>query len=201
MQIPGHAPPLSEAVSRAGGAPTFQTFVKRFIEDFKADIDDMQTEWALFAHNLTEGYQIAPAAITFQPGKALGASSPSVQIQLKADRGWQSSGVLVEQGKKYTVTASGRFTLASKPKPWISEADGISFRYFGGQPLGKLLGCIRLHTAAAIPTAKGMRQGFPCGANHTFVAPQTGTLYLRLNDAWNQLSDNTGGVTVDVRLD
>ncbi len=183
-----------------GDAPTFQTFVKRFLEDFKPDADDMRTAWALFAHDLDEGYQIVPAAIAFQPGKPIGATSPSKNLQIKADRGWQSSGVLVEQGKKYSLTASGRFTLASKPKPWVSEADGISFRYFGGQPLGELLGCIRLHSATAIPMAKGMRQVFPCGANHTFVAPQTGTLYLRLNDAWNQLSDNTGDVTVEIRL-
>ena len=155
----------------------------------------------MFAHNLDDGYQIAPAAITFQPGLPLGPASAATEIKLQAGRGWQSSGVLVEQGKKYTLTATGRFRLAQKPKPWVSEADGISFRYFGDQPLGKLLGCIRSQSADAIPTAQVMRQVFPCGANHTFVAPQTGTLYFRLNDAWNQLSDNTGSATVQVRLD
>ncbi len=183
-----------------GAAPTYQTFLRQFQEDFKAEADDMRTEWALFAHDLDFGYQIAQAAMTFRPGQPLGPASTFAEVKLQADRGWQSSGVLVEQGKKYTLTTIGQFTLAQKPKPWISEADGISFRYFGGRPLGELLGSIRSTSKTSIPTAQVMRQVFPCGANHTFVATQTGTLYLRLNDAWNQLSDNTGTVNVQVRL-
>jgi hypothetical protein len=131
----------------------------------------------------------------------LTAADPRANVTLKADRGWQSSGVLVEQGKKYALTATGQFTLADTPKPWASNADGISFRYFKGQPLGKLMGCIRTNTPASIATAQDMRQVFSIGANHTYIAPQTGTLYLRLNDGWSQLSDNTGTAKVQVRLE
>jgi hypothetical protein len=194
-------PRYREAFQKLGDAPTRRIFIEDFLEAYQADLDNMRTEWAMFAHHLDEGYQIEPAAITFQTGKPLSEAEPQTVLMLKADRGWQSSGVLVEQGKRYTLTATGQFTLAQTPKPWISEADGISFRYFGGQPLGKLLGCIRTNTPASIATAQGMRQVFPCGANFPLIAPQTGTLYLRLNDAWNQLSDNTGSASVRVRLE
>ncbi len=105
------------------------------------------------------------------------------------------------RARNITITAEGRFTLAQTPKPWISEPAGISFRYFEGQRLGMLLGCVRSKSPASIATAQSMRQVFPLGANHTDIAEQTGTLYLRLNDAWNQLEDNTGTVSVQVRLD
>jgi hypothetical protein len=194
-------PRYKEAFKALGNAPTRRHFVEGFLEAYDKDLDEMRTEWALFAHNLDEGYQIEPAAITFQTGKRLTPSSPEIQITLKADRGWQSTGVLIEQGKKYTLSATGQFTLAQVPKPWVSEADGISFRYFGGEPLGKLLGAIHTNSPDSIATAQSLRQVFSIGSNNTFIATQMGTLYLRLNDAWNQLGDNMGSVSVRIRLE
>ena len=37
------------------------------------------------------------------------------------------------------------------------------------------------------------------GKQQRFQAPVSGTLYLRLNDAWNSLSDNRGEVRVNIR--
>lgn len=184
-----------------GAAQTGSEFLKGFRDKFQSDWDELRTEWALFAHQLDEGYQIEPSAITFQAGEPLTPTKSQTSVPLKADQGWQSSGVLIEQGKKYHLTASGQFTLAQKPKPWVSTADGISFRYFNGQPLGKLVGCLNPHSATPDPAAFTMRQVFSCGADHTFIAPKTGTLYLRLNDDWSQLDDNTGEIQIKIRLE
>lgn len=194
-------PRYRNAFKELGNAPTRRQFAHGFLEAYQQDLDDLRTEWALFAHHLDDGYQIEPAAITFQTGEPLLGNQPEIQITLKADKGWQSTGVLIEQGKKYTLTASGQFTLAQSPKPWTSEADGISFRYFGGEPLGKLLGAIRTESPDSIATAQSLRQVFPVGSNHTLIATQTGTLYLHLNDAWSQLSDNSGSLRVQVRVE
>ncbi len=191
-------PKYGKRFQELGNAPTKLNFLRGFDRAFKAEQDNMRTEWALFAHALDHGYQNAPAAIDFQPGQAMTAGA-SKTLEVQANRGWQSTAVLVEQGKKYTLSASGQFTLAQTPKPWVSEADGISFRYFDNRPLGQLLGCIRTQSSTSIATALTMRRVFACGANHTFIAPQTGTLYLRLNDRWDQLSDNTGITTVQLR--
>ncbi len=194
-------PRYRDEFRKLGDAPSRDNFLDRFQEAFRDDANNMRTEWALYAHHLEDGYEIESAAIAFKAGQSLSAVNAEKTVTLKADRGWQSSEVAVEEGKKYAVAAAGRFTLAQEPKPWISEPDGISFRYFGGRPLGQLIGCIRTETPASIPSAKSMRQIIPLGANQTFTAPQSGTLYLRLNDAWNQLSDNTGTATVRIRLD
>lgn len=194
-------PRYQAAFKQLGDAPTRRHFTRAFSEAYQESLDEMRTEWALFAHHVDEGYEIEPAAITFQPGKPLMETAPETVITLKADRGWQSTGVLIEQGKKYALAASGQFTLAQVPKPWTSEADGISFRYFGGQPLGKLLGAIHTDSPSSIAAAQSLRQVFPVGSHHTYIATQAGTLYLRLNDSWSRLSDNTGNVSVRIRLE
>lgn len=194
-------PRYRERFRELGSTQTRWEFLRQFRESFEADSDELRTEWALFAHQLDEGYQIEPTAITFQTGKPLTSLQSPTTLTVKADRGWQSSGVLIEQGKKYHLTTNGQFTLAQEPKPWISEANGISFRYFNGQPLGRLVGCLTPQSATPDPTAYTMRQVFACGAEHTFIAPQTGTLYLRLNDEWSQLEDNTGEVQVQIALE
>ena len=41
-------------------------------------------------------------------------------------------------------------------------------------------------------------RAIPVGLNQRMVPPYTGTLYLRINDAPDELSDNDGQVTVKV---
>jgi hypothetical protein len=162
-------------------------------ELFTPDLPELQTEWRLFTTNLQYGYQIEPAAIVFRQGEALNGTEPRT-AEVLANRGWQSSGVSVEQGRFYRLEAAGRFTLADEPRPWISEPQGITFRYFHGMPLGVLLATIH---DPAVPDS--MLQVLPVGREKTFQAPRTGTLYLRVNDDWSQLTDNTGSITVQVR--
>ncbi len=145
--------------------------------------------------NLQYGYDAERAAIEFQQGTALSPDRPSHQCEILADRGWQSSGVLVREGESYELSATGRFELAGAPVPWISEPQGISFRYSGGRPLGTLIACIRTEGESG----ESMLKTKVIGRGTTFQAPSTGTLYLRLNDDWNSLQDNRGQVVVEIR--
>ncbi len=158
---------------------------------------DLDTEWTLFIHNLKYGYDIPAAAISFAPGTKL-LSDKSVTAEIAAHRGWQSTRVQVEAQQRYEITASGQFTLAQQPKPWVSTADGISFRYVNGIPAGRLLACVR-EEARSDNNPESMLGVVSVGSRGVFLAPETGTLYLRLNDSWSELADNTGTVTVSVR--
>lgn len=172
------------------------SFPQTFNELYESDQRELATEWALFATNLMYGYDPIRAAIDFQPGTVL---MPQRTVQVEADRGWQSSGVLVEKGQTYQISATGQFTLANDPKPWVSEPQGISFRYFEGRPIGMLLGCLRTEERSADGDEESMLHVFSIGRTHEFQAPLTGTLYLRLNDAWNSLNDNSGNASVSIR--
>ena len=176
-------------------------FPRVFAETFDRDRRDLATEWSLFSNNLRYGYDIARAAIEFQIGELLNDECLNRIAQVEANRGWQSSHVLVEEGQTYEVAATGRFTLANavqEAKPWESEPQGITFRYFDGRPLGMLLGCLRTEAGPAGGADDPMLNTIALGSGRTFQAPVSGTLYLRLNDAWNSLHDNQGHVTVTV---
>jgi hypothetical protein len=169
----------------------FATALERFlIEEGR----DLATEWMLFITNLQYGYDVPRAAITFQPGTPW-ENAESRQVEVAADRGWQSTAILLEANRDYEITATGQFTLAQQPRPWISEANGISFRYFGGIPLGKLLAWVRPQDGPD----ETMLRVVAIGSRAELMSPVAGTLYLRLNDSWSELADNTGSVNVSVR--
>lgn len=174
-------------------------FPTRFFRSFNPDARDLATEWTLFIQNLQYGYDPMRAAINFQPGIALTDQQTTHECEIRADRGWQSSGVLMHKDQSYQITATGKFELADQPRPWISEPQGISFRYFNGLPLGLLLGAPRTETGETGGAADSMLRVEPIGRGGMFKAAETGTLYLRLNDEWNSLHDNHGQVTVTIQ--
>jgi hypothetical protein len=170
-------------------------FMPRLADAYTPDGRELATEWTLFVIHLQYGYDVERSAIDFRSGEPL--TEPARTATVAADQGWQSSGIKLEKGKSYNVSATGRFTLADEPKPWVSEPQGISIRYADGHPLGLLLGCLR---ADDIALGETMLRVLPIGRERTFVAPVTGTLYLRLNDSWSELADNRGEATVAVSL-
>lgn len=195
-------PRYHERFQKLGGFTQGTQFVRVFTESFAADQRELATEWRLFLCNLQYGYDIARAAIDFKPGETLKDDQAVQTFTIEAARGWQSSQVLLEEGQMYEVTATGRFTLTDESphsKPWVSEPRGISFRYFDGRPIGTLLGCLRTESGLAGGTDDSMLNVIALGSECTFKAPMTGTLYLRLNDAWNSLHDNHGHATVEIR--
>lgn len=177
-------------------------FSAKFSEFFGPDERDLQTEWGLFVSNLQYGYDVKRAAIDFLPGEPLTDEHAEQELQIGADGGWQSTRVQCQKGVSYQITSTGKFSLKSGgegSKPWDCEPQGISFRYFEGKPLGLLIGCIRPDEGTAEFGAQTMQQVISIGRGATIQAPISGTLYLRLNDAWNSLSDNHGHAIVTIR--
>ena len=195
-------PRYHERFQKLGGFTQGTQFARVFSETFAADQRELATEWHLFLCNLQYGYDIQRSAIDFKPGETLKDDQASQTVTIEANRGWQSSGVLLNEGQIYEVTATGRFTLADnnpQSKPWISEPRGISFRYFDGHAIGTLLGCLRTESGPAGGPDDSMLNVIALGSECKFKSPVTGTLYLRLNDAWNSLHDNHGDAKVLIR--
>jgi hypothetical protein len=186
---------------------------------FEANRADLEEEWLLFAANLCHGYDQTLAAIEWRAGKPLPEGQP-VRTEIVADRGWQSAGVVVERDQSYQVTARGRFVIAHAPsrpengtrppgdralaqsarnRPWECEPQGISIRYHAGKPLGMLVAAIRSDPPHEGPPRTTMLDVIPIGRETTFTATTTGTLYLRLNDNWSELADNSGKAEVQIR--
>ncbi len=162
------------------------------------DYTEIADAWLLFAGNLQPGYDFERGTISFQPGLPIDRVNGSASAMIVSDRGWQSSEIHVEKGSTYHVVAEGMFTLAEKPKPWESTVEGITFRYFKGQPLGRLMMLFRPDPDSNNSKRLSILKEYPLGANATWMAPVSGTVYFRLNDAWNQLADNKGDVKITV---
>jgi hypothetical protein len=165
---------------------------------FGNDLDEMETEWALFTHQLQFGFDLSRAAIEFRAGQPLAAGESRSAIAIAANRGWQSSGIAMKQGERYEIVASGEVILERKPKPWISQPQGISIVYSEGRPIGTLLAAVHRESQSG-ETDESMLKELVVGRKTTLRATASGTLYFRINDHWNSLANNDGRYTVDVR--
>jgi len=159
---------------------------------FRDDWSRLNFEWRLAARHLVAGYDFERTVIQFHPAVPLPAKGSRTVVA--ADRGWQSTGIQLKAGRSYQLTAKGRFTLADKPKPWISEPDGISFRYHAGLPLGRLVCVLRPDDRTITRPPRVVSIG-----SKSRIRPKVaGTLFLRLNDFPSELADNKGGVSVSI---
>jgi len=163
---------------------------------FKPDWRDLSEEWLVYAGNVCYGYEIERTVLDLRPGNRM-AGRP-VKVKVAADQGWQSTGILVEVGKTYEIAADGRCTLATTPKRWECEPQGISFRYHGGLPLGMLVAAIRSTSPLEKAPHTTMLAVLPIGREKRLAPEMNGTLYLRINDYWNELGDNEGSYEVTV---
>jgi hypothetical protein len=169
-------------------------------------LSQFDNEWIDFAANLDYHYDFERTRIEY--GKMLKAvSNKGAEIQIRADRGWQSAGIRLERGKTYRLSASGRFQLADKPKIWQSEPNGITIRYYHGSPVGILLATlipdlgehfdIKNETPAET-SGIGFTAPRKVGLSDVWTTEVSGELFFRINDFPSELSDNNGNILVKI---
>ncbi len=198
--LDGH-PKYSDRFRRLGTLVTGRHDAKfELRQAFQDDWRELSEEWLVFAGNICYGYDIQRTVLDLRPGKPLAGEGAKAKLDVAPDRGWQSSGILLEQGKTYQITATGRCVLASEPKPWESEAQGISIRYHGGLPLGMLVASLHTPQLRDQPPYTSMLDVLPVGRECLITPRVTGILYFRVNDFWNELADNTGSYQVTVKV-
>lgn len=149
-------------------------------------------EWQLFVTTLDHGHDIERTAIDFKTGRRL---TMPLTRHVKADRGWQNTGLWLDAGLKYQVTATGKFVIADDPRPWWCEADGVTIRYYRGRPLGRLLATI---WSPANAGEGAFISPQPVGSAGTIVPAQSGTLFLKINESPGDLTDNHGTLEITI---
>lgn len=183
------------SLGRIHTASTFDEALRKLVRDNSPRIF---SEWHLFAMGFDYGYDPVRAAIEIRPGEPLKEGKP-IECTIAANRGWQSSGVWVEKGEVVEITATGRFELAQKPKPWVSEPRGISFTYDNGRPLGELQAVLVPDSKKSLPITVPVLPHGPVGTKRRFRAEIKGTLYLRVNDSLGDLANNHGKLKATIR--
>jgi len=184
-----------------------QDFNSRFRRMFQAEWSDLNAEWDAFVATLDYGYDIERMTVNHTSARPV---EKSHETTVAADRGWQSSGWLLQAGKRYKVTASGRFQIAADPEPWPSESGGVTLRYHEGHPLGMLLGALRPVSVNSVRKATpeggkqepaenvGFANPFAIGLEAAVIPEHDAILYLRVNDSAAELADNQGSLRVEI---
>ena len=189
--------PAFRGLQKSVNDPQFNAAFRRA---FVAELPELRREWLVFAGELEYGVDVPPTAIVFRPGQPPAVAG--TQATVAVDRGWQSSGVRLEAGRKYRIRAVGRYQIATSnvagtPKPWPCEPGGVTLRYYRGRPLGILLGAVEPDAPAA-GSQPAMLQPITVGLDTIIEPSVTGTLYLRVNDSNGELHDNAGSLTVEI---
>jgi hypothetical protein len=169
--------------------------------EYQRDWEDLATEWQAFAATLDYDYDFERMAIDFQTDQPLTSSARTVTI--RADRGWQSSGVRLEAGGSYQITASGRYQIAAEEangvmQAWPCEPGGVTIEYHDGKPLGVLLGAIDGRDAGGAGAKATFAEPIVIGLGAAITPAADGTLYLRVNDSAGRLDDNRETLTVRI---
>ena len=144
--------------------------------------DRLAFEYELFLRNLDNGYRVDLCRWDWGRNFTRIRSGDSKRAQVFSARGYQASGVLVTAGEHYQFHATGTWTTEKGGSE--STADGNHGRS------GRLMGVVFRDYTLSRP--------FRLGSSGSFGAPRSGQLYLRCDDKWNELADNSG--VVHVRL-
>lgn len=144
---------------------------------------EVSFEYDHFLKTLGNGYRCDLTAWPWRARFRPLAAGGSTRCEVRAAAGWQPSGVRVERGQAYVVTAEGR---------WRTAAAGGDVDAAGDASGRGLL-------TAAIFSEFVLGEPIPLGAEKRFVAATDGQLMLRCADDWTQLGDNDGELKVAVR--
>lgn len=168
---------------------------RRFKEALADQWPQINEGWQMFVANADYGYDFARNQIVYGAGKPITGGSATAVIQ--TNRGWQSTGILLEAGKTYDIAARGNYLLQQDPQ-WPCQPNGVTLHYFNGRPLGELLCGLRPDDWNG-PSASPLTIFESVGTRRTLTPPLTATLYMKVNDNPGQLADNIGEVEIIVR--
>jgi hypothetical protein len=179
------------------GRDTSSAFNRRFFLQLQSSWPVVHARWRLMCHDLDYGFDWSTEQVNISERDPVWSGNP-ITINVVSNDSWQSIGVRIPPNTKLRLAASGRVTLASEPKPWISEPPGITFQYNRGRPVGQLVACLvpnaieRSDRLAPINT-------YVVAEKATIEVPRFSWLLLRVNDGVESRSDNTGSYQVEIK--
>jgi hypothetical protein len=132
-------------------------------------------------------YFANPAGSTGAAADALRGGAGPIRVPGNSD--WVPTGIMVTQGQRIEIRASGEVRLSSDPSDTARPAGSVKGRYAATSPIPSSL-------AGALIGRVGNSAAFVIGDQGSFTAPASGLLSLRVND--DHLPDNAGEFGVDL---
>lgn len=121
----------------------------------------------------------------------------SRKVSIQADRGWQSTGVVLEAGETISVTATGSVEVKrlADGQAWHSPPRGISVEYNRGNRLGALVGVL---APLDVEQPSEIWSRVFVGSQSVLQATERSCLLLRVNDSATGVNDNSGAFSVEI---
>ena len=157
--------------------------VDSFYDAFGDVENELGFEFDQFMKNLSNGYHVSLCKWDWKIKAAELNSEDVVKATVMARKGWQASRAKLVEGMEYDVAAKGE---------WLLEPGGEAITADGLNGEGKLIGTIMNNYKLSEP--------FEISAKGSFVAPSDGQLYMRCDDRWNELADNSGLMKIYLRI-
>ncbi|MCE9526100.1 MAG: hypothetical protein K8R36_08605 [Planctomycetales bacterium] len=145
---------------------------------------EIEFEYRFFIAHLENGLRVELISWDWKRKFLALKGGATIGSTVRADRGWQGSNSLVEEGQAYEFTTTGTWQIDAAGEKLTGDGDA--------EGNGRL--------EAVIMSDYELSDPFDLGANGTFKAPFSGQLHLRCRDAWHKLSDNKGQLAVKLKL-
>ena len=145
---------------------------------------EISFEYEFFLRHLDQGYRADLCSWDWKPKFQKLKGTASVQVKVDAMRGWQPARVVVKEGDKLSIAATGEWLVAKSGKKLTADGDD--------EGKGKLVGILFDDYKLSEP--------FELGANTEWTATGNGNLYLRCQENWNSIADNSGTIAVKIKL-
>lgn len=162
-----------------------------FEQTYGAMATEICFEYLFFLKHFDLGYRADLCAFDwkkkFKPLRAGTITTP-----VAANRGWQATGITVAKGDQLDFSAEGS---------WKLTKGGAAVTAAGASAEGKLVAMVMkdFSLEGSLKLEDYVSDQVELGTSGTFTAPQDGKLYLRCNDAWNELADNSGSIKVKLK--
>lgn len=149
---------------------------------------EISFEYLFFLEHFDQGYRCDLCKWDWKTKFRKTNSVRGLLSKIEASKGWQASHTLVEQGQEYQFSAEGE---------WKTNSDAEQITAKGADNgLGMLVGTVLYENEEG---EYALSEEFELGESGSFKAPESGKLFLRCRDAWHELADNRGKVTVKIK--
>jgi hypothetical protein len=152
---------------------------------FGSRAKELSFEYMLFLDQLEAGYRVELTAWDWKRKFKPLLARTTVTTPVLAARGWQPTGISIVAGVGHEYAASGTWQTAKENKP--VDANG------GDDGAGRLV--------AVLMSDYKLCDEFELGAEGVLRREDSGDLYVRCRDGWAQLADNTGRITLRVKIE
>ncbi len=162
-----------------------QLWVQDFQEVFGQTTREIDFEYRFFLDHLATGLRADLCAWDWN-SKFQGISGPTIKrTMVKANRGWQSAGLMLKGDVEYQYVTSGTWKMAKGAEPLTANGDDDA-------KSGRLQGVVMKNYRLGEP--------FDLGERGSFTVPADGNLYLRCGGSWVDLADRSGSISVKFRV-